>query len=214
MRRFKTYGDWRKFVKGAVQAGRHRLIFRSEGHAKVFAVSETQKIPIAVLVEGDAEISVSLHEDCEIVCEGAEVWYKPPALDQTAFKTSDVSFASLDRPAPLSPEMAAIERMMRRNALDRERDLARMERLINANKRTHTERSDSGAVLENTETEEPDVLVEKPIRKQGDTEEPASDGKSDAVSELDVSPGRRKASGSSRKKGDAGLRVSSDTDSG
>lgn len=214
MRRFKTYGDWRKFVKGAVQAGRHRLIFRSEGHAKVFAVSETQKIPIAVLCEGDAEISVSLYEDCEIVCEGADVWYKPPAFDQTAYKTSDVSFASLDRPAPLSPEMAAIERMMRRNALDRERDLARMERLINANQRVHSERQNSRTVPQDTETEEPDVLVEKPVRKQSDAPQSPGDGESDAVSELDVSPERGKARRSSGKKGDESLRSAADTDSG
>lgn len=81
------------------------------------------------------------------------VWLKGGARNQLAQKTSDEIFTTLDRPAPMSPEMAAIRRMQRANELERERTRARLIEL----ERRNNERNIS-AVQESAATETSEVL--------------------------------------------------------
>lgn len=76
---------------------------------------------------GQQEIFVTGQGECHFQCDGA-IWLRPSSRVQERMKVSTEIFTTLDRPAPMSPEMQAIHRMMRRNEIERERDRQEMER--------------------------------------------------------------------------------------
>jgi len=76
---------------------------------------------------GEQEIAVTGDGECHFQCNGA-IWLRPSSRVQERLKASTEIFTTLDRPAPMSPEMQAIHRMMRRNEMERERDRQEMEK--------------------------------------------------------------------------------------
>ena len=76
---------------------------------------------------GQQEIAVTGTGECHFQCDGA-IWLRPSSRVQERLKASTEIFTTLDRPAPMSPEMQAIQRMMRRNEIERERDRQEMEK--------------------------------------------------------------------------------------
>ena len=84
-----------------------------------------------LLAKGDGALTLRL--PCEgyvkFVTDG-RVWLSDLVLRQTRSKSTDEKFTTLDRPPALSPEMAAIQRLQRQNALDRENIMQRMENAI------------------------------------------------------------------------------------
>lgn len=61
------------------------------------------------------------------------VYLATDAKEQPAYLASDEVFTTLDRPAPMSPEMQAIMRLQKMNERDRERTRAQIERLQDEN---------------------------------------------------------------------------------
>jgi len=82
-----------------------------------------------IVVTGEGEISFSCASD---------VWLRPSSRVQERLQKSTEIFTSLDRPSPLTPEMQAIHRMMRRNEMDRERDRQEMEKRFADRSRENT----------------------------------------------------------------------------
>ncbi|AXL15634.1 hypothetical protein [Microviridae sp.] len=88
-------------------------------------VETSQGLPVAV-GRGEQYIEVSGRGELVFACK-TEIFIKPASRVQDRLKASDEVFTSYDRPAPLTPEMAAIQRMMRKNEIERERDRQAME---------------------------------------------------------------------------------------
>jgi len=74
----------------------------------------------ACVVTGDGELTFK---------SDSPVFIKPSARVQDRIAQSEEVFTSLDRPAPLTPEMLAISRMLRQNEIQRENDRRKMEKL-------------------------------------------------------------------------------------
>jgi len=77
--------------------------------------------------KGEAAIDISGDGALKFFCEGT-IWLKPTSRVQERIEQSEAVFTSMDRPAPLSPEMLAISRMMRKNEIERANERAEMER--------------------------------------------------------------------------------------
>lgn len=124
---------------------------RSEVRALVYA-SDTEDFKVEHLVsrcDGQLRVRHRAGDPPYIrIASTGRVWIRFTAIDQTVFTMSDEIFTSLDRPAPLSPEMRAVHEMMRRNEIERERFRSEMfERLENVGKSG----SSHNAVLETEE---------------------------------------------------------------
>jgi len=76
---------------------------------------------------GEQNITVTGDGEIHFVCK-SDIWLRPSSRVQERIQRSTEIFTSLDRPAPMSPEMLAIQRMMRKNELDREMDRREMEK--------------------------------------------------------------------------------------
>lgn len=76
---------------------------------------------------GQQEIAVTGQGEIGFDCE-TEIWVRPSSRVQERLQTSPEIFTTLDRPSPMSPEMQAIHRMMRRNEIEREKDRQAMEK--------------------------------------------------------------------------------------
>lgn len=116
-----------------------------------FLVRSDQEITVKdsfglLLGMGAGEIEVEVTGSGNIHFHGAsDVHLKPRSRIQERIAQSEVTFTSLDRPAPLTPEMAAIQRMMRKNELDRERDRQIMEQRFNDQQSRSKHRPEPGA---------------------------------------------------------------------
>lgn len=77
--------------------------------------------------QGQQEVAVTGKGEISFTCE-TDIWLRPSSRVQERLQSSPEIFTSLDRPSPLSPEMQAIHRMMRRNEIDRETDRREMEK--------------------------------------------------------------------------------------
>jgi len=117
---------------------------------------------------GEQFVSITGEGELRFDCS-SPVWIRPASRVQERLKSSEEIFTSLDRPAPLSPEMAAIQRMMRRNEMERERDRQEMERRF-----AYADRSvpDTGPELEKPSQEVPASEKET---VGGDTEPSSAD---------------------------------------
>lgn len=76
--------------------------------------------------QGQQEVAVTGKGEILFQCE-SDIWLRPSSRVQERLQASPEIFTSLDRPSPMSPEMQAIHRMMRRNEIERERDRQKME---------------------------------------------------------------------------------------
>lgn len=129
--------------------------------------------------------------DVEIASDG-DVWVGYCIVNHDRSKTSEQVFTTYDRPATLSPEMQLMQRMMKSNALERERQLKQMEYLHDELSRSRTVLGDSAVVVsppsEKTEAESDNAKAGKPhTAKQKDegsrTSSAADTGKKPAGSQ-------------------------------
>jgi len=151
---------------------------------KPLSCTNEDGLPLA-FGNGEQEISVTGDGEITFKCPSV-VWLRPSTRVQERLQRSTEVFTSLDRPAPMSPEMIAIQRMMRKNEIDRERDRQEMEkRFVNRSKpesRTESAKASSPASAEKAEP-----VGENTERSAEPSEKPASvaassDASSDRVS--------------------------------
>lgn len=102
--------------------GRTRITVRCEKPALAYH-SEAEDFSEEVMVGGGAiQFETTCYGGFVRVQSSGRVWVDFNIAPQRLAASDDVIFTTLDRPAPLSPEMAAIQRFMRQNELERERD--------------------------------------------------------------------------------------------
>lgn len=108
--------------------GQIAVIARADQLCKVYAVDGNGVALLVAHFVGEEKITVVDPEfrQLEAKCKG-NVWVRDLAVRQTTERDTDVVFTTLDRPAKLSPEMQAIQRLARQNEINRERDLRAME---------------------------------------------------------------------------------------
>lgn len=138
-----TVTDWLKWSKDEVLPfeGSTSLHVRSQKECAVY----TDEGLLIGLGKGEQFIYVSGVGEISFECE-SEIWLKPSARVQERLPSSNEVFTTLDRPAPLSPEMLAIERMMRKNEIARERDREQLERALDVRLRNELRRQSEQAV--------------------------------------------------------------------
>lgn len=85
---------------------------------------------LVAMFEGAATLRIT-QPYVRIDTEG-DFWWQDRTIDQTVERSSDVVYTSLDRPSPLSPEMLAIQQMVKRNQIERDQTLEQMQRLHDA----------------------------------------------------------------------------------
>jgi len=102
-----------------------------------------------IVVTGQGEITFSCPSD---------IWLRPSSRVQERLQKSTEIFTSLDRPSPLTPEMQAIHRMMRRNEIDRLRDREEMEKRFADRSRENARSEPSGDAPKASATETEEVL--------------------------------------------------------
>jgi len=148
------------------------------------------------LGSGHQEIAVTGQGEITFKCKG-DIWLRPSSRVQERLQASPEIFTSLDRPSPLSPEMQAIHRMMRRNEIERERDRQEMEKRFadrsRENARSEPSRTSKKASASETETVLEDV---DGSAVSSENEEPES---SEDVETVRVSGSRAKPDKSSAK---------------
>lgn len=169
-----------------------RVRFRSEAKARVYAAFEEDfsDEQLVGVFEGELEVRCRRGDPnrLRIATEG-RVWTAYTSLEQVAVRQSDEIFTTLDRPAPMSPEMRAVHEMMRRNEIERERmreamerdhneRLQRVERALAARASRSDEkepkaRKPGGAELEEAESgEDREAVPERDERDERTREEP------------------------------------------
>lgn len=187
MRRFEVNADdWQK-IEGEFVAVSRRLLVSCAGKATLSCLQGCEKIYLATISEEQAEITCTPGQ--VLLFDGDHVFVHVPVRDQTNFRQIFDCFTSLDRPAALSQEQLAIERLVRRNSIERERERGQMERRI----RSLESRLTAGAADVETETDLSSQKAGKVRRKSkpsGSDTGSTSDGSSE-LSELDVSAGSR-----------------------
>lgn len=156
------------------------VILRADQLCKVYAITEEG---IALLVghfTGEEKVTVvdPYFKRLEYKSKG-NVWVRDLAVNQSRGRDTDVVFTTLDRPAKLSPEMQAIQRLARQNEIMRERDLRAMEQRYELLEAQH--RASVGAVSAET----------RQRRSDDDTESiPATDQSSEGSRDEDASTGQ------------------------
>lgn len=75
-------------------------------------------------------------------CAG-RIWVDFNSAQQKVVRMTDEVYTTLDRPAPLSPEMAAIQRLMRQNEIAREQDRDEMLRSLQRHEQQTLPRNDA-----------------------------------------------------------------------
>lgn len=138
--------------KSYEQLSNGTMAVRSEGPAYVYAqIGESEEI---LLGYGSEPFEIQMYP-CffRVACEG-DVWIAPNNIEQSMFKVSDEVFTTLDRPAPLSPEMLAIQRMIRHNELERERMYDLIQRQNAVSERNEDRTEDHGDVVDSSSSEE------------------------------------------------------------
>lgn len=137
------------------QTVRGLLTFRTEGPTFVYWTSKDTEEEILVGY-GTEPFEIEMPPGDFIVKSETRVWIGQSAVQQFTESTSDDIFTTLDRPAPMSPEMMAISRMIRRNEIERET----MREMVEDAQRTFAElqrneaRGTDSVVLEENTTEQ------------------------------------------------------------
>jgi len=143
-----------------------------------------------VVVTGQGEISFS--------CASA-IWLRPFSRVQERLQRSTEIFTSLDRPSPLTPEMQAIHRMMRRNEIDRELDRREMEKRF-ADRSRENARSELGDDAPEAFSAKKEKVRKNPERSVVDTEDEtfasSEDASSSGISGSETKPDKGSATDS------------------
>lgn len=187
MRKLKLNDAFRSTKRLRLQAGAGKVIVYAVEPTFLSKVCEDEETPVVYLPPNEeVEISVDITEEVELVASEGVFFYRFSARDQTRYRTSDEKFTSLDRPAPLSPEMLAIERLMRRNSIEREKDRANIERLQNqlASRRAEGGEGETRATASEVREPVPDGESESgPDNSSGRTERKTGESVPDGASE-------------------------------
>jgi len=123
-----------------------------------------------IVVTGQGEITFSCASD---------VWLRPSSRVQERLQKSTEIFTSLDRPSPLTPEMQAIHRMMRRNEIDRENDRREMEKRF-ADRSRENPRSEPRTVAPDASPAKKETVRGELVSSGVDPENEESDAGKDA----------------------------------
>lgn len=125
-----TKQGWREIDPAApIEVTSVAVMLRCEEFASVLLAQDDGQTVLIGQGQGELELVADLEGTVEIVTKG-RVWAFEAARQQFRPKTSDHIFTSLDRPSPLSPEMYAIQRMMRLNEINREKDRVMMRQMM------------------------------------------------------------------------------------
>lgn len=110
--------------------GQGRVYMRASEPCTVYEADnpEGENATLVAMFEGETRVSIN-QPFVQVLTEG-DVWWFDPSVNQTANKSTDVVYTTLDRPAALSPEMLAIQQLVRKNEIEREQMRHDMERLI------------------------------------------------------------------------------------
>jgi len=149
-----------------------RVTMRASEQTSVYEADDETGEGATLVALFTGEVRVTITKPClQVLTEGEFYWYDP-AVDQTARKTSDLVFTTLDRPSPLSPEMLAIQQLMRRNEIERDHTRAEMERLIYETR--HQPAAPDGGTAHNRKAKKGNATRDDPERVPDDTVEPGS----------------------------------------
>lgn len=110
--------------------GPQRVTLRAEERTSVY-LSRSKDFSdeiLCALGEGELNIETRAGDYLRVKSDG-RVWIAVGSKNQFR-EQSDESFTTLDRPAPISPEMAAIMQMMKRNERERQNDRTEIQRLM------------------------------------------------------------------------------------
>lgn len=161
---------------------RSKFFFRAEDRALAYFSGDedfSDETLLAVF-ESEASFTCSFSQRKFVRVQSAgRVWFRPSAVNQTVHRLRDDVFTTLDRPAALAPEVAAMMRLMKRNEIERERMLDGMRQI----QRDMHEASERMGVAQRTDSgrqkpservsEKPEKARTKPVRGETDTGEPA-----------------------------------------
>lgn len=174
------------------QRAKGKLFVRSESIAFVYWWPLTDGPDNEILVGyGTDPFEIDITPGFFRVACDARCWISPGRVEQTIYRTTDEVFTSLDRPAPLSPEMMAISRLMRQNEIERERMRIRIENAErNAVANTKQLRGSDSVVLEEPPAPSDDNAESDDSSGNQEDETPADELVSE---EAEVPKPRRKA---------------------
>lgn len=137
--------------------------YRQDATGEITLVSEQEMLVYWIDPQGEeflagrgVDIDVTIPVGSWRCKSEGRVWAVQTARTQLSERTSDDVFTSLDRPAALSPEMAAVHRMMRRNEIERENQRAHFEQLSNQLTALRSHPADVPESAASEEGEEPD----------------------------------------------------------
>ena len=105
---------------------KQRLTVRCENFALVYGSDNPKFKDETMLGGGSIQFEIMAGPGFVRFETEGRIWIDNNCADQLITKTTEEVFTSLDRPSPLTPEMAAIHRMMRQNEIAREHDRAQM----------------------------------------------------------------------------------------
>ena len=198
MKRYNNETDWHEVEEGFQTEGINQIRVRSDKPATLYWVRETgEETPVGYVDHEEILIAFPpayVTRLFRVETEGRLFvsFKKLPSLGQ---KTSTEKFTTLDRPAPLSPEMQAIQRMMRGNQLERDKFYADMER------REHSILAKAERNARKAAASEKEVLRKE--RTGGDTE-PQNDPKDASAPDLPEPPVRAASGADTGSGGDRG----------
>lgn len=109
--------------------GQHRITVRSEELLRVYSCRAKDFAEEVLIGYGAGEQIIDVPPDTYVRFRSeGRVWVQQTQRDQGTEESTE-TYATLDRPAPLSPEMRMIQMMMMKNQREREHDRAEMERI-------------------------------------------------------------------------------------
>ena len=157
------WAEWPRGDTVEVQGGQS-VALRSETKALIYVETESGRI-LAAICESETELTITEDGVFSYDSDGV-VYVKPKAKQQVRQASSDEKFTTLDRPAPMSPEMLAIQRLMKKNELEREKQRERMDAI----ERRHAAERSSAKVRQTAEKAE-DSVRENAERSAPDAQE-------------------------------------------
>lgn len=122
--------EWQEEVAGewVFAEETRRLRVMSEKEARVYCASQPDEGDDRLVKIGIGEFEVKLPRGAFVRFESeGRVWIKLTARAQDREKASNEVFTSLDRPAPMSPEMQMMMRFQRQNEIARQQMYERLE---------------------------------------------------------------------------------------
>lgn len=160
---------------------RGRTRMRASAPCSVFEVMADGTEVLVAHFEGEIRAAIT-GEAVRVETDGT-FQFLDPCVNQIAHKTTNEVFTSLDRPSPLSPEMLAVQQMMRRNEIERDLMRQQMEKFRDETRAQAVEaaaiRTEASAPLaEGTVPQTGDGLTdgkEKPAKHKRRADNPSSE---------------------------------------